>query len=220
MSDELMIIGGLDQGISGGEEVLDWIEEIIEKSFIEKNVHIGLSACKGLVGISKKSGLALAKGLYLLRENWELFELDDPFYEFVYPEVGLHPTTVDRYIEVWEMLSVAPEDVRGRLKDQNIKSLIPIAKTVKQGYQIDEDGWNKLADAPDFTSVAKICREDIKGQEPRKSALQIYVDHIGTLWAWKAGERFYVGSLEIDDDTEPVQQAINRITKNAGVLRQ
>ena len=220
MDDELMIIGGLDQSISSGDEVLDWIEEVIINSIDEKNILIGLNACKGLVGISKKSGLALAKGLYLLRENWEQFEMDDPFDEYVYPEIGLHPTTVDRYVEVWEMLSVAPANIVARLKDQNIKSLIPIAKAVKQGYEIDEEGWEKLADAPDFTSVSKICREDIKGQEPRKSGLQIYVDHIGTLWAWKAGERFYIGSLEIDDDTEPVQQAINRITKNAGVLRQ
>ena len=42
----------------------------------------------------------------------------------------------------------------------------------------------------------------------------------GSLWAIMEEERVFIGSLEVEDDNSIVQKAIERLTKNSGVVRQ
>lgn len=222
-TDELLVIGSLDQPIpTDNDWVLKQIENIVEQAIEKNDPYIAINAFGQLYKVAKLAGLGLAKGLYLLKESWYKFNLDDEtFKEMVYPKIGLHPATIDRYIETWEMLqTAAPEKVRGKLQQQNIKSLIPIAKAVKQGYSIDADEWEELADAPDFATIAQIVREDIKNKPPRKGSLTLVIDSIGTIWAMYEDDRKFVGSLEIKDEDSAVQKAIERIISNSGMIRQ
>lgn len=220
---ELLIVGGLDQPIpTDNSWVFEQIELAIEKALEAHNPDIAINTVGTLYQLAKIAGLGLAKGLYLLKKNWYKFGLgEEEFKVMVYPKVGLHPATIERYIEVWTMFESGdvPLELKEALQQRNIKELIPIAKTVKQGYEIDPEEWEELAEAPDFNTIATIIREDIKGKPPRKGSLILMEDEIGTIWAFLDNERYFVGSLEVKSDDEAVQQSIERIRKNAGIMK-
>lgn len=221
-TDELLVIGSLDQPIpTDNDWVLRQIESIVQQAIEKGDPYIAINAFGQLYAVAKLAGLGLAKGLYLLKESWHKFGLDEEtFKEMVYPKIGLHSATIDRYIETWKMLqTAAPKEVRDRLQQQNIKSLIPIAKAVKQGYDINAAEWEELADAPDFATVAQIVREDIKNKPPRKGSLTLVIDNIGTIWAYHEGDKKFIGSLEVSDDDDAVQKAIERIISNSGIMQ-
>jgi len=221
MTDELIIDTSLDQPIpTDNEEILQRIEEIIRKSVEEHNAYTALDACKTLVQVSKVSGVALAKALYLIEKNWNEYNETDKFEDVVYIYIGLHKHTVERYTVLWKMYAekLIPDKVSEDIQQHNIKSQIPIALALEQGYEINNDEWEKLAHAPDISTVLKVLREDVRGKPPRKGSLQLWMDDLGSIWAAFEGNRFFVGSLEIDSEEEAVQKAIERIKKGSGIL--
>lgn len=219
-SDELMLITPFDQSIENDDlSILDRIDEILKEAIEKKNAYIALNACKSLIQVTKISGLGLAKILYFIYMNWDEFGIEDEFEDVVYEYIGLHKYTVNRYVRVWGMHQEKkiPEKFEKEILQRNIKDQIPIATAIKQGYVIEEEDWSKLANASDFQEVSQIVREDIKGKERRKGTLQIFIDSMGSIWAIKEGWRKFVGSLEIKDEDEMVQQAIQRIISNSGI---
>ena len=222
MSDDtLLLFDGLDQSIATDHDwALKRVEEIIQQSVVSRDAYVALNACKSLIQVSKISGLSLAKALYLVKSNWSNYDIEDEFEDVAYSYIGLHPHTVNRYCTLWRAYdkNLIPENVREEIQQQNVKQQIPIAMALEQGYEISDEIWQKLSDAPDLSSVSKILREDVKGQEPRKGSLQLSIDHVGTIWAFAEGNRYFVGSLEIDSEDEFIQKSIERIKKGAGIL--
>lgn len=219
---ELFINGSRDQALPTDEtEILTRVERVIQDSIDKQNAFIALNACRDLIAIQKLSGYALAKFLYMIKNNWTVYNLEESFEDTAYEYLGLHAYTIDRYLSVWSLREggVVPEHLVESLFQRNIKDVIPIAKTIEQGFNINEDRWEELTTAADFTEVSKIIREDIKGMPPKRGSIQIEMDEVGTLWAWKDGDRYFIGSLELDDDDEVVQYAIKRLTSNAGVIK-
>src|SRR5574343_502470 len=138
MTDELIIDTSLDQPIpTDNEEILQRIEEIIRKSVEEHNAYTALDACKTLVQVSKVSGVALAKALYLIEKNWNEYNETDKFEDVVYIYIGLHKHTVERYTVLWKMYAekLIPDKVSEDIQQHNIKSQIPIALALEQGYE-------------------------------------------------------------------------------------
>lgn len=177
-----------------------------------------------LVGIQQQfqiKGIALCKSLHLMNEYWESFEIGDNFLDTATQYLGIHRHTIERYVKVWDMFSFAPKTLLPELQQKGISSLIPIANAVAQGYPIEASTWDRLADAPDRNSVSKIINEEVKDMEgTRSNRLTILLDRKGSLWAIMEEERVFIGSLEIEDDNSIVQKAIERLTKNSGVVRQ
>ena len=216
--DELIILSGLDQPLPADNNwALDKVDEYVQHSLDEHNVYIALDVCKQLREVSQIAGLALAKMLYLVKTNWQEYGIEEPFEEVSYEYVGLHHHTVERYIKVWGMFAenIAPVS----LQQRNIRDLIPIANAVAQGYEITDNEWGKLSDAPDYSTVSRIVREDIKDKEPRKNALQLFLDTDGYITALKDGMTYSVGYLNINSDDDVVQASIERIIRNGGMLR-
>lgn len=224
MSDDndLLLIGDLDQAIDTDNDWMETkIDEIIKRSIKEKNAYIALDAAKTLVGVAKLSSFGLAKLLYYTKKNWHRYKITETFEEVAYDRVGIAPANIDRYIRVWGMFDNAliPQDYVEELQQRNIKDLIPLANALYQGFEVEQEEFEKLVDAPDYNSFAKIVREDIKGKPPRKGALSLYLDLKGTIWGIQDKERKFVGSLEIDSDDDIVLKAVDRIVKGAGMLR-
>jgi hypothetical protein len=169
--------------------------------------------------IAQLSGIALAKFFYLIRENWDEYEIGDDFDDVAFDYVGVAKETVDRYVRVWKMheLKLIPEQFAEDIRQKNIKDQIPIATAVAQGYEINEDDWQELVDAPDNTTVGAKVRE-IKGKEPSKSALLIFLTSDGTLSVTQEGETEFVGYLNVDDAGLIAEKAIERIKRSAGIL--
>lgn len=219
-SDEIMLVTPFDQSIDNDDlSMLDRIDKILEDALKSKNAYIALDACKSLVQVAKISGLGLSKILYFIYYHWDEFGIDDNFEDIVYEYVGLHKYTVSRYVRVWGMHQEKkiPAKFEQEILQRNIKDQIPIATALKQGYKIDDRQWSELASASDFQEIAEIVREDIKGKDRRKGTLQLFIDKMGTIWATKEGTKRFVGSLEVKDKDEIVQQAIQRIIGNSGI---
>lgn len=222
LDSELIIISGLDQNLPVDSlELEQRVEEIITQAIEEKDAWKALNVCKTMIEIQQLSGIGLAKALYMIKGNWSAFGLKETFEDVAFEYFGKHRFTVDRYLAVQEMYEkkLIPEEMRDDIKQMNIKSQIPIAKALEQGIEIDEEQWRKLAQAPDFSTVSKIVREDIKGAEPRKGSLVLSIDNVGSIWGFYDGDRYFVGSLEVDTDDEIVIKAINRILSNSGIMR-
>lgn len=222
MNDELIIDTSLDQPIPADNEwILQKAENIINEAIEKKDAEIALSACEQLIKISKLSGIGLAKLLYLLKANWEVFKRHDTFEEVAYTRFGKHRHTIDRYLAVYEELFIKdniPDQFKNDIQQQAIRTQDYIAAALKQGEEISNDEWEKLAHAPDINTVLKVLREDVRGKPPRKGSLQGWIDDLGNVWAEYNGERSFAGSLEVDSDVEAVQMLIARIKKGGGIL--
>lgn len=220
-TDELLVVTSFDQSIDTDDlTILDRIDSILDEAVREKNAYIALNACKQLVRVAKTSGLGLAKILYHIYAKWDEFGIQDNFEDIVYEYVGLHKYTVHKYVRVWAMHQEKkiPAKYEQEILQRNIKDQIPIANALVQGYKIEDENWDKLVDASDFTEVAKIVREDIKGKEPSIDALRLRIDNGGGIWAYKAGEKRLVGALNINNADEIVKQAVQRIINNCGIM--
>ena len=221
--DELLVISPLDQSIEIQDEdgVLDKIRKIINESIEEKNAQKALHVCYQIVKILKLGGLALAESLYMISSHWEELGVNDEFEDTVASRTGLNRATVQRYVSVWSMYAEnkIPEPYQEQIRQMNIKSQIPIALALDAGYEIDDEQWEELVEAPDFSTVNATMR-DIKGKEPRSHALLLMMDREGGIKAIKNEKQVYVGWLNIDDEDEIVQQAISRIEKGSGLLSQ
>jgi hypothetical protein len=220
MSD-LMELNGLDQSLEVDTmPMLEKIDEIVQESIERGDVYIALDFGVNLIEVAQLSTLGLAKLFYLIKKNWNEFELGDNFSDTITAHMGRHKDTVDRHIRVWEMYEsdLVPESIVDDIRQKNIKDQIPIANMLSQGYEVDEDEWQKIVDAPDNSSVLKEIR-DIKGVEPRKSALLIFMSETGELSAQQEGMTQFVGYLDINDAGDIAEKAIQRLLKSAGVLQ-
>lgn len=221
--DDVVLFSPLDQSVDTDNDwALHRVDEIIAESIEKKDAFIALNLCRQLYGVSKVSGLSLAKALYFTNINWTVYEVGDEFENVIQEYTGLHPHTVDRYIHIWKMFEDedVPLHLVHDLQQRSTQELAPVALTIKQGYEIEDEQWEEIAEATNRAEIATILREDVKHKPPRKSLLQIYMDRDGSLWAFKDNQRKFVGSLEINDDAEIVQKAVNRILTASGVIRQ
>ena len=223
MNDELLIISPLDQNldVADDDQILEKIERMILDSIAEKDVHKALSICKQVYKIALLSGKALAQVLYLMKIHWEEFGVGDDFYDVMVSATGLSKHTVQTYPEVHALQAEnkIPEAYRDDIMKKNIKNLVPIAQALNAGYEIDDDEWEELVDAPDFSTVNAKLRE-IKGKEPRSHALILMMDREGGIRAIKGDVQIYIGFLNTSEENEVAQQAIQRLIKGAGILLQ
>lgn len=225
MSDPVndIIVGGIDQTLpmeNAQKDILKRVDEIMEQAITENNPEIAAHAIKSLLGVSRIGGLALAKFIYTFDFAWDNFKRRESFLDYAEETFGITKVTVDRYFRVWEMLVSGdiPKDNRQKLELKPIKSLIPIANLVKQGYEVEGKHWTEFANAPDVTTVNKICRK-IKGTEPKAGTLSLELERDGTLVAWKDGQKFTLGYLNINDKDEVVQKGIERLISDKVLVK-
>jgi hypothetical protein len=200
--------------------VKDKISYSIDEAIASHDLDKATDLVRSLIKIAKISGRELTRVLYQFKSNWHVFNCTEAFEDWADRETGLHHHTIERYIRI-ESLLTKPElsvEVRKELADRNLAELFPIANMVEQGYEPTPDEWEDILIQPDETSIRTKVRE-IKGQEPRASALVLYMDESGSIWAVKDGTKKFVGSLELSDDSLIVRQAVDRIIKNTGILK-
>ena len=220
-ADELVLFTEVDQDAPVApehKEILSLVEERIVDAIKRGDARSMTNICKSLVSITKIAGIALARVLWMIKENWEVFSINEVFEYYMSSVTGLHHRTIERYVRVYDMMDLVPANIKDQLFSKNIKNLIPIANAVAQGFEIEDDQWAKLAGAADYNEVAQIVRDDVKEASPRKSNLSLWVDDAGSMWAFHESRRYFVGSLEVESDDDVVQKAIRRILDNAGFL--
>lgn len=220
-----IIVGGLDQVLpmeKAQKDILQRVDSIIQQSVEEGNPDIAANALKSILGVSRMGGLASAKFIYTFQFNWKNFPQSkhQKFEEYVMDELGIGKTTIKRYFRVWEMLVSGdiPREYCEKLKLHPIKSLIPMATLWAGDFEISNQNWLSLSNAPDVATVNKIIRDDIKHKPPKKGSMQLELGIDGTIYAWKNSKRYYVGYLKVDDTDPVVQAAIVRIMGDGKIM--
>lgn len=202
-------------------DALDAVESVLRN--LEKTSDLSQvdATLKSLLGMQKISGISLAKLLWGTKDWWAKNDMDkvtgDTFEDRMNGIHRLKRIVIERYIALWDKYENGsiPDEIRAR----NIKDQIAISQTIEQGYEIDKKGWKRLEAASNNSEVLDILR-DIKGKPPRKSMLKIYEERDGTLVGWDKDGRHVLGWLNVDEEDKPViHKGLERIRKNAGILR-
>lgn len=210
-----LALGGLDQFLpvaKAHKNLLSRIDEVIERAVEEQDLGIIDTAIEGLLSISQLSGLGLAKFLYVTKFQWDNFNQRQTWLEWAMERTGKLKPTVERYYRVWEMLVSGdiPREYTKKLETMPIRCLIPIGTLWGQKYQVTSAQWNKLANAPDPSTVNKIIRE-IKGVEPKENSLQMEWDVAAKkLTGWKSGKPHSV-YLQYDEGDEVITAMLSRL---------
>ncbi len=221
MKDELLITDDLDQSLPvNTTEELKYVDEVFSQALKETDPNIMFGYMRDIQKGFQIKGMALCKSCYLMNEYWEAFEVGDNFLDTASEYLGMHRHTIERYIKIWEIFLIAPKHVIPELQQKGLNTLTPVANALAQGYEIQDKVWERIVDAPDNSSTQRIINEEVKDTEGRSSRLNIMLDRNGSLWAITKEERYFIGSLEIDDERDIVKKAIERLVKNAGVMRQ
>lgn len=191
--------------------ILQRIDTAIQEA---DNVDDALLVVEQLIVISELSGLGLAKSLYEIKKR---FHVDD---DYIYERVGKHKNTVQNYIRIWKMFAekLIPEEYFDDIQSRNIKDLVPIANAIEQGYEFTDKDWKDIVHAPNFNTVSKVIREQVKGEDGRINLLTIMLKPNGDIIGYKNGEQYYGGHLAMDS-TEVVTQMRERIIKGGGLLQ-
>lgn len=210
-----LIIGGLDSVLpldKAQKSLIEKVDEIIQDSVEKNNPDIAGKALNYLMGMSRISGLSLAKMIYTFKFQWEKFNRRESFEDYLDDFSGVKKVTVKRYYTIWEMLISGdiPREYTEKLKLLPVRCLVPIASLWKQGWDVEDSQWLRLSNAPDPSTINKIIRE-IKKVEPKENSLQIEWDmESKTLTMWKNRKPHNV-YLQFDETDEVVLAGLARI---------
>lgn len=192
------------------------VDDLMQTALDKDDPYIVLVEIKKLLDARELVGKTLAKSLYMLHQQWYIFTLSnqESFNDIINASLNLTPGTVQRYVKLWHHIKELPVS----LQDKPIRELIPITNALSQGYEFDTDDWDNIEHAGSLNEIQKIVTEDVKGKEPRKSGLRIYLEQDGSLVCWYQEERYAVGYLDIKSKDEPVERSISRICSATGVI--
>lgn len=202
------------------KDVMSSIDTVLQRLYETNNLSNAVKVVNIMDKIGEVSGKAKAKLLWGISQWWtetgQAEKRNDTFLDYMESETGSKSVTVGRYVNVWKYIE--NEDIPSDVRERPMRDLIPIANALSQGHDFSKENWKKLARASNSSDVLDIIRV-IKGKAPRKSGIQIVLSRDGSLNAYKNDEKFYLGFLDLEDDREVVQKAIQRIVDGAGVVQ-
>lgn len=217
METDIEVIGALDQPIPLPiQEALDEVDRQVALAIQIGGVDMLLDDAASYLQQTRISGLALCKLLYNIQKMWE----EDDFMEIASSRLGLSSTTINRYISIWSIyeLKQIPAELSNSFLQKPLRSQIPVAKLIEQGYTPSQDQWQQLANSPDLSTTAKLVR-DIKQTEPRKSAMMLFIDSHGNLTACQDGKIVDLGWLNVAMlEDELTAKAIKRIVSDSRIM--
>lgn len=200
------------------DTVFKTIDDIVQHAVATRDGELVIEMILDIKKVNQLSGLGLAWALYKSYLYWHNFDIGDDFVDTVEARTGISKDTITYAVEICQLIESTPDEYVDRIKSKNIMSLRRAAKAYAQGYDIEDEQWEKLADAPDDNTFIKIVRDEIKSEEPRTSLLQVFLERDGTINAWTKEGSGYVGYLDLESDDPIVQKAVKRIIGNARLI--
>ena len=217
METDIEVIGALDQPIPlPVQDALDEVDRLVAQALASGNGDFLLDEAEAYLQQTRISGLALCKLLYKTQTIW----VQDDFIEATSSRLGLSSTTINRYISVWSVyeLKQIPAELSNNFLQKPLRSQIPVAKLIEQGYTPSQAQWQQLANSPDLSTTAQLVR-DIKHMPPRASAMLLFIDKNGNLTAVQDSKIVSLGWLNtamLED--ELTAKAIKRIVNDCRIL--
>jgi hypothetical protein len=202
------------------QDVYSAIDTVISNLYDTGDMNEATKVLTTLNRIGNVAGHAKAKLLYGMHQWWQENGEGKSFEDYIASKSVDAPesVTIDRYITVQEKIESG--EIPASIAMRPMRDLIPIAKTIAQGFEIGERNWIRLIKATSNSEISDILRS-VKGKAPRKSSLQISWERKGDLVVWKNNKRTFIGFLDKDVylASEDGRKAIDRILDTAGVIR-
>lgn len=171
----------------------------------------GLDAVEGITGHAK------ARLLWASHEWYTQNVPGESFADHVTSTTEIKKVTVDRYVATWRFVEdlVIPKEIAER----PMRDLVPIAMTLKQGYDISKEQWRKIKLSTNDGELRDVLRQ-VKGKAERKSARVIKMSRDGSLYGWKGNKKYFIGYLNIKDAENDVVLAefIEKIKISSGII--
>lgn len=166
------------------------------------------------------TGHAKAKLLWASSEWFKVNVTGENFGDHVESTTSTKKVTVDRYITVWKY--VDNNTIPKEIADRPMRELVPIAKTLSQGYDISKEQWRKIGMTTNDGELREVLRS-IKGKAERKSAKVLRLERDGSLFLYIKGKaKKFIGFLNIKDaqtDTD-IAEEIEKIKAARGILEE
>lgn len=208
---------------------LDEVDDVMHRAVVSGDPFIAANYGLELWQSVKLKGLALAKLLYLMNKNWELFQaagIEEEFEDFVDANIGLTLQTVRKYTRMWGAIfenEYVSEDTKKLLYLNPIKKLLLLSTAVEEGSLAGEE--LKAVALMDDYDARKAVKEVRGDQTSSKSAIHILLQVLdgrrypaGTLIAEQDSEHEVIGSLVLKPETPFGQKAIARIRNSNGLV--
>jgi hypothetical protein len=213
-------IAVIDGQVLSRKNFLDAIDQEIIHLHDTGDINQVMNVLNGLGAIEDVSGHAKAKLLYASSEWYKQNVPSENFADHVTSTTNIKSkTTVDRYITVWQYVEelVIPKQIAER----PMRELVPIAKTLSQGYEISKEQWRKIDLCSNDGELRDILRT-IKGKAERKNARVIKMSRDGSLYGWKGNKKYFIGYLNVKDAQDDIVLAefIEKIKISAGVIEE
>lgn len=185
------------------------IDVIASEGGLDQLIH-DLNVAGKLVGIAK------AKALYLREKSWS--NEDESFRDYAVREYGIRSETIKRYIDTWEMILLAPENLQPFLVRKPMETLTPLATNIANGMlELGEVDWDRFMGVTSSGEAFAVVDEMI-GREAAER-IRLYVDmKTGDISSWYGEQYEHIGYLDVDRmDLEQVKKSIYKIINKAGL---
>jgi hypothetical protein len=203
----------------GKKDFMSAIDQEIINLHDTGDINRVMTVLNGLDSVENITGHAKARLLWASSEWYKQNVPDENFADHVASTTTTRKVTVDRYINVWQYVEelVIPKQIAER----PMRELVPIAKTLSQGYEISKEQWRKIDLCANDGELRDILRT-IKGKSERKNARLIKMSRDGSLYGWKGNKKYFIGYLNVKDAQEDIVLAefIEKIKISVGIIEE
>ena len=206
-------------------DVIKLVDNVVEGATIMGNPDVAFRMAVDLRKTMQMRGIALAKLLSKVRDNWPLFQAggyEGDFEDAVFVATGIAASTTRKYADTWKALfenASIPEESKMQLMGKPIKSLILLTAAAREGEITD---WKEVVNAPDHASVRDVVRRVRGEQTSSASSLMLVLDRTGSLHVRKGDATDIIGFINLDraKESELAKTAIDTLCTRANIYRQ
>ena len=200
-------------------DVLDGVDLLLIEIHKTGEFERGADAIRSMHGAIRAAGWGSAKLIHGMKKEWlEQGRDDDRFLDYMQDMTPLKRIVIERYILAWQAVMDIAFPSAERLLIHPIKNGIALGAAMAQGYEPTDTQIEKLLSARNNQEFLGIIRE-VKGKEPRKGSLTIYLEKNGSLQAWQGNDTRFVGDLDISSKDPMIMKAVERIVTSSGIIK-
>ena len=195
-------------------------DEVLSKTIAKGDPSVALRYVYSLRRSGMVTGLATAKTLYGLQQNWSSFATDDAFEDAVLKETGYAPATTRKYVGVWGALFANDsinEGIKQALMCKPMESLLLLKSAAQEG-QLNEADWEEVAGAHDKQAIREVVRRVRGLHTSAANSLIILWERDGRLRARRGEGRYEECGFLPKDAAGVAADAIRRIVESCGIV--
>jgi hypothetical protein len=202
-------------------EVDDILDRCKEANSPDEGIELGKQYIRGI----QMKGVALAKLMHGLREQWAGYGLGEAFVDRIVAEWGFHKGTVNQYLNVMDNV-LANDDIPAETRNVLAEKSMPILKRLSRPGRekaLKDEEWEEVSKLTDLVSVKKYV-DDKMGKSSRGRPVQMTISMYpdGSVIAFEGSRRVNLGVLRVSEEDlkdDLRKRAINGLIESGGIIR-